>query len=187
MHQIELARCDDVRRKNVDNISQRAQQNAFFQKKFVQVWPQRRKVPGIVCVELDCGNCADTAYIAYGRMFFQKRKALPVNRRNRSDSLQDRLSLKNAQTGSRSRRGQRITRIRMPMKESAVAVAADEGLLNKARASGGSHGQESPGQSLGQAHQIRRDTSNIAGKHASTTPEPGQDLVCNQQNMVAGA
>src|SRR5580704_17520279 len=99
-----------------------------------------------------------------------------VNILNRSDALEDRLSVKNLQTGNAGGAAEWIRSVRMPMEKCAAAICAAKRLLNSRRANRRAHRQKTASQSFRQAHNIRDDAGQFTCEHLAAAPKAGENL-----------
>src|SRR6266850_5299969 len=75
----------------------------------------------------------------------------------------------------------------MAVEERARTIRTIENVVDLSAAYGDCEGQEPSGQSLRQAHQIRRYSSMLACKHAACTAQTCEDLIGNEQHLVGRA
>src|ERR1700716_2438463 len=81
------------------------------------------------------------------------------------NAVKNRLGIENVKIGIRGRAGNWISRIGMPMKENPPAVISSKSIVDAIGCECGRQRQESSGQTLGDAHEIRDYTSELASKH----------------------
>src|SRR5579862_3448866 len=89
MNQVEILRGDDIGRKHIDDVSQRAKKNSRLEKEIVKFEPQRRGVTGIIGFELNDRDGSDAACLADSGMMTDLRQALLVDGRDVGDALQN--------------------------------------------------------------------------------------------------
>src|ERR1700692_2981523 len=107
-----------------------------------------RKISGIVRREFNGHHRADDADIPYRGMPLERLRSLAMNFLDPGNSCEYRLGIKNFKTRNARRAPQRIGRVGVPVEKSSAAVGAAKRLVNGARAEGGAHRQEAPGQPL---------------------------------------
>src|SRR5215470_5886441 len=119
-------------------------------------------------------------------MALKECKAFAMDRFNLTDALKNRLGFKDLQTGNSRRTSERISAIRVAVKEGARPILAVEGLVNFFCADRGCKRHEAAGQPLGQAHDVRNYRGMLAGKHAACSPEAGEHFIRYKQHIVSG-
>jgi hypothetical protein len=62
---VELVGRNDVRRKDVNDVAERAQQDVALEEKIVELGTQTGKIAGIVDAEFECAEAAKLASVAY--------------------------------------------------------------------------------------------------------------------------
>ena len=126
---MQLLRCDDVRRKNVYNVTQRAKQYAFVEIEIVECRTHFRKVTGIVGLEFQGHHSSNGAHVGNGWMPGEHRPALAVNFLDDGDAFEYRLGIENPEASYGRRTAERICRVGVTVKKRAAPVTRAEGCL----------------------------------------------------------
>ena len=95
------------------------------------------------------------------------------------------LGIEDVEAGDRRRAGERVAREGMAVEEAAavLVLAGEAGVHALGRQRGGER-QVAAGQPLAEAEEVRGDALLLAGEHRPGAPEPGCDLVADQQHVV---
>src|SRR5579859_7658886 len=182
IHPIQLFGCNNVRRHYVDHVAQRTQQHSAFQEKTVQTRLELREVSWAIGFQLDHSHGPNLAHVGDTGAVFESRQMRGMACRNGANSGENIFALKNLQVGGGGGASERITRVRMAMKE--TSSFADELALDSAGANGCTHGENASSDSFGKTHEIGNHACQFAGKHRAAASEAGQDLICDQQDIV---
>jgi hypothetical protein len=127
----------------------------MLQKIRIQTVTHGRQIAGVAGVQLDCGNRAQHSHIGNVGMVFEFRKSVAMCLLDRCDPFEDGLGFKDPQVCDGGGTAQRVSRIRMSVKERAGSIAAVEHLVNLVAAHRGGKRQKTAGEAFRQTHQIR--------------------------------
>lgn len=146
--EVEFIGGNAIGRENVDDVAERAKENAGVEEKFVELRAQAREIAGIVGAQFDGGDSADGADVADGGMLLNFGEALLVNLGDGVDAVENGLVLENLEAGDGGSGGDGISGVGMSVVESAHAIGADKGAMNFFGANGGSERENAAGNSF---------------------------------------
>ena len=149
---VEVFGGDYVRGEDVDDVAQRAEEDAAIEEEIVELGTERREIARIVDAEFESRDGADLAGVADLMEGAEMREALGVNASDGRDAIEDRLVVENLETGVGCGTGKRVPGVGMAMIESVEAIFAAEGGLDAVGAQRDAHSQESTGDAFGNAH-----------------------------------
>src|SRR5207237_1420725 len=127
---IQIIGSEDIRRDDVNDVTEGTQQNAVFDEEAVQARAKPGKVTRIVGSKLDRSDCSKHTHIGYTRMISKLSQAFSMDALNCCNAFENRLGFKNLQTGNRCSTAQRISCIRMAVEERARPIHTVENLVD---------------------------------------------------------
>lgn len=139
---------DAVGRENVDDVAERAKENAGVEEKFVELGAQAREIACIIGAQFDGSDGADGTDVADRGMISNLGETLLVDLGDGVNAFEDGLALENFEAGDGGSGGDGISCVGMSVVKSAAAVVADEGAMNFFGAHGGSERKNAAGDSL---------------------------------------
>src|SRR5262245_1978990 len=110
-----------------------------------------------------------------------------MNSFNSGDAIENGLRFENRQTGDSGGATEWISRIRMTVEERPAAVGVVESVVDFSAADCSREWKETARQAFRQAHDVRRNPSVLARKHAPSAAETREHFVRYKQNLVGGA
>ena len=146
--EVEFIGGNAIGRENVDDVAERAQQNAGVEEKFVELGAQAREVAGVIGAQFDGGDSADGADVPDRGMLLNFGEALLVNLGDGVDAFKNRLVLENLEAGDGGSDGDGISGVGMSVVESASAIGADKRAMNFFSANGGCERENAAGNSF---------------------------------------
>ena len=115
---VQVGRLDDIWRNHVDDVAERPQQDALFEKERIKARPHLRQIAGIRGVELNGRNGTDPANVRNRGMAFERSKPLVVNGFDVTNAIKNRFRFEDLEAGDPGGASQRISAIGVSMEQS---------------------------------------------------------------------
>ena len=103
------------------------------------------------------------------------------------DLIEPGLALEQIERGVGGGAGQRVGHVGRPVHQRLGAIVVEEALEDSRARRRRREAERAAGERLADAHDIGRHAGLVAGEQAPGAPEPGGDLVGDQQHVVGGA